>query len=55
MVSRWLGSITPGAGAPSGIVLLAAPLALSAAVALASIVPARRALSVELPTIMRDA
>jgi ABC-type antimicrobial peptide transport system permease subunit len=55
VVSRWLGSITPGAGVPSAIVLLAAPLALSAAVAIASIVPARRALSVELPTIMRDA
>ena len=54
LVARWLATITPGAGAPSLPALIAAPLLLVMAVLAASIVPARRTLSVDLLTIMRD-
>jgi ABC-type antimicrobial peptide transport system permease subunit len=54
LVARWLATITPGAGTPSLPVLLAAPLLLAVAVVIASVVPARRTLSVDLLTIMRD-
>lgn len=54
LVARWLATITPGAGAPSLIVLLAAPVLLTTAVLLATVVPARHALSVDLLSIMRD-
>lgn len=54
LAARWLGTITPGTAWPSLITWLAAPALLTAAVAVASVAPARRALSVELTTIMRE-
>jgi putative ABC transport system permease protein len=53
MVARWLTRIA-SSPAPSLSVWLAAPLVLFAAAAIASMLPARRALSVDLLTIMRD-
>ena len=54
LVARWLATITPGAGSPSLMVLLAAPVLLTTAVLLATVVPARHALSVDLLSIMRE-
>jgi putative ABC transport system permease protein len=54
LVARWLAGITPSAGAPTVWVWLAAPLVLVVAVAIASVLPARRALMVDPLTIMRD-
>ena len=53
VVARWLARIASSPG-PSLWVWLAAPLVLFAAAAIASMLPARRALSVDLLTIMRD-
>ena len=54
LVARWLTSIAPGAGWPSPAIWIAAPLLLTAAVTIASAIPARRALSVDLLSLMRD-
>ena len=54
LVARWLAQIAPGAGVPTVWVWLAAPLVLLAAVAVASVLPARRALAVDPLMIMRD-
>lgn len=54
LVARWLATITPGAGWPSPAIWIAAPLLLTAAVTIASAIPARRALSVDLLSLMRD-
>jgi hypothetical protein len=54
LVARWLARAAPGTGDVSRWVWLAAPLALLAAVAVASVLPARRALSIDPLTIMRD-
>jgi putative ABC transport system permease protein len=54
VVARWLATITPGAGWPSPSIWIAAPLLLAAAVTVASAIPARRALSVDLLSLMRD-
>jgi ABC-type lipoprotein release transport system permease subunit len=53
-VVQRLATIVPAAGWPSPAIWLAAPALLAAAVALASIVPARRALSADLLSLMRD-
>ena len=54
LVARWLARITPSAGSPTVWVWLAAPLVLVGAVAIASVLPARRALTVDPLTIMRN-
>jgi predicted permease len=54
LVARWLARITPGAGWPAAWLWLAPPLLLAAAVIVASVLPARRALAVDPLTIMRD-
>jgi putative ABC transport system permease protein len=54
LVARWLARTIPNAGVPTVWVWLAAPLVLLAAVALASVLPARRALTVDPLTILRD-
>jgi ABC-type antimicrobial peptide transport system permease subunit len=54
LVTRWLARITPVAGSLTVWVWLAAPLVLVGAVAIASVLPARRALMVDPLTIMRD-
>lgn len=54
VVARWLAQITPAAGPPSGWVWLAAPLALLGAVLVASVLPARLALSTDPLSVMRD-
>jgi predicted permease len=54
LVARWLARIAPHAGVPTAWVWLAAPLVLLAAVGVASVLPARRALRVDPLTIMRD-
>ena len=54
LVARWLAAITPGAGWPAPAIWIAAPLLLAAAVTVASAIPARRALSVDLLSLMRD-
>jgi ABC-type lipoprotein release transport system permease subunit len=54
LIARWLTSIAPGAGWPSPSIWIAAPLLLAAAVTVASAIPARRALSVDLLSLMRD-
>jgi putative ABC transport system permease protein len=54
LASRELGRISPGADAVALWVWLAAPAILIVAVAVASVVPARRALSVSPLMIMRD-
>ena len=54
LVARWLVRLTPGAGWPTVWVWLAAPLVLLAAVAIASVLPARRALAVDPLIVMRD-
>ena len=54
LLSRMLARIAPGNGSPALWVWMAAPLLLAAAVAIASVLPARRALIVNPLTIMRD-
>jgi predicted permease len=54
LVARWLAGVAPSAGAPTVWVWLAAPLVLIVAVALASVLPARRALRVDPLTITRE-
>jgi ABC-type lipoprotein release transport system permease subunit len=53
-VTRWLARFVPNAGALTVWVWLGAPLLLLGAVAIASVLPARRALMVDPLTIMRD-
>jgi putative ABC transport system permease protein len=54
LVARWLARLIPSAGVPTVWVWLAAPLVLLGAVAIASVIPARRALAVDPLMIMRD-
>jgi ABC-type antimicrobial peptide transport system permease subunit len=54
VVARGLATVTPETVWPSLAVWLAAPILLAAAVAIASVVPARRAASVDLLSLMRD-
>jgi putative ABC transport system permease protein len=54
LVSRVVTGIAPAGAAPPWWAWLAAPLVLAAAVAIASILPARRALLVDPAIIMRD-
>jgi ABC-type antimicrobial peptide transport system permease subunit len=54
VVARWLARITPGVGSLTVWIWLGAPLALVAAVALASVLPVRRTLIVDPLAIMRD-
>src|SRR5262249_32257929 len=54
LLLRSLAGILPGGGAPSLSVWLAAPLALFAAVALASVLPARRASIVSPVSALRE-
>jgi putative ABC transport system permease protein len=54
MLMRWLARITPSGGPPALWVWLAAPLALLVAVSIAAILPARRALTVDPLTILRE-
>jgi hypothetical protein len=53
-VARWLAAIVPLPGSLSIVIWLAPVLVLAGAVALASVIPARRALSVDLLSLMRD-
>jgi hypothetical protein len=52
-VSRWLSAIAPVSAAPAAI-WLAGPLTLLAMLALASLLPARRAMTVDPLTLLRD-
>jgi ABC-type lipoprotein release transport system permease subunit len=52
--SRWMSGIAPGSGSPALWVWLAAPLALAGVVAIASVLPVRRALMTNPLTIMRE-
>jgi putative ABC transport system permease protein len=54
LVARWLSRIMPTAGSPTIGVWLTAPLVLAVAVAIASVLPARRALAVDPLAVMRD-
>jgi hypothetical protein len=54
VLSRWLARLTPTDGALTPWVWIAAPLVLTAAVMIASVLPVRRALKVDPLTIMRD-
>jgi ABC-type antimicrobial peptide transport system permease subunit len=54
LVARWLARVTPNAGPLTVWIWLAAPLALLAAVLVASVLPARQALATDPLTIMRD-
>jgi putative ABC transport system permease protein len=54
VVSRWLARMAPGAGSPTVWVWLAAPLVLAGAVAIAGLLPARRALAVDPLAIIRE-
>ena len=53
-VSRWIAAVAPTSALPPIWVWLAAPAVLAAIVAAASVLPARRALSVDPLVIMRD-
>ena len=55
LVARRLSQVTPTAASAPVWVWLAAPLVLIVSVAIASVVPARRAAAVDPLTIMRDA
>jgi ABC-type antimicrobial peptide transport system permease subunit len=54
LVARFLAAITPAGGAPTLWAWLSAPLTLLAAVILASVLPARRALATDPLIVMRD-
>jgi len=54
LLSRMLSRITPGHGSPAVWVWMAAPLLLAGVVAIASVLPARRALIVNPLAIVRD-
>jgi ABC-type antimicrobial peptide transport system permease subunit len=54
LVARWIATISPAAGWPAAALLVAAPLVLAAAVLVASVLPARRSLSADLLSLMRD-
>jgi predicted permease len=54
LLTRWLARIIPNGGSLTVWVWLAGPLVLVGAVAIASVLPARRALMVDPLTIMRD-
>jgi predicted permease len=54
-VARWLSQVTPSAASAPLWAWLAAPIVLMVSVGIASVVPARRAASVDPLTIMRDA
>jgi hypothetical protein len=54
LVARWLTAIVPAPGSPSPAIWLAPVVLLAGAVAIASVIPARRALSVDLVSLMRD-
>jgi hypothetical protein len=54
LVARWLAGIAPRAGSLSPWMWLAAPVLLLTAVAIAGVLPVRRALTVNLLTIMHD-
>jgi len=54
LVARWLARVTPNAGRLTVWIWLAAPLALLAAVLVASVLPARQALATDPLTIMRE-
>jgi putative ABC transport system permease protein len=55
LVARWIRGITPGAGSLTMGEWLMGPLVLAAAVAIASVMPARRAMSVDPLALMRKA
>jgi predicted permease len=54
LLTRWLARVAPGSGSPAVWIWLAAPLVLAAVVAVASMLPARRALTVDPLVIMRE-
>jgi hypothetical protein len=54
LVGRWLARIAPPGDGPSVLIWIAAPAALSVAVAIASVLPARRALGSDPILIMRE-
>jgi putative ABC transport system permease protein len=54
LVARWLTTIVPASGWPSPVIWIAPVVLLAGAVAIASVIPARRALSVDLVSLMRD-
>ncbi len=54
ILSRWLAGITRGSGSPALWVWLSTPLALGGAVAIASFIPARRAIIVNPIIVLRD-
>jgi hypothetical protein len=54
LVARWMARITPGAEATSVWVWLAPPIVLAGAVVMASVLPARRASSVDPLTALRN-
>jgi putative ABC transport system permease protein len=54
VLSRWLAHVTPANHPPSLWVWLASPLALGIVVVIASALPARRALMINPPKIMRE-
>jgi hypothetical protein len=53
-VARWMTTIVPAAGWPSAAIWIAPVLLLTTAVAMASVIPARRALSADLVSLTRD-
>ena len=54
LVGRWMTTIVPAAGWPSPVIWMAPVVLLAGAVAIASVIPARKALSVDLVSLMRD-
>jgi hypothetical protein len=54
IVQRWLTAIVPAPGWPSPVIWIAPVMLLAAAVVIAGVIPARRVLSVDLVSLMRD-